>query len=422
MPRRAGPVALGIGFTLASALCLSWLGVTTQLAYASGATVGTVLSGRFLIAAAVLWPLVWFVRSRRPARRQVVGGLLLGIGYSAHALLYSSSLARLDPGIVDLLIFTYPAIVTLGAVMLRRERWSGRRALALAAASAGTMLVLVGGLGRIDPLGAALAIGAAVAYSAYILLSTGQLERTDPLVLTALVTTGAAATLTVGGLARRDVSLDVDLSVLAHVALVGLVAVAGMTTFVAGIGRLGPSRASIISAVQPALTPVVGFAVFADRLGRAQMLGGALVIAGIVILEARGLRRGSRSHLAWLPRSERRRMRRIGAVDVPAGLDILREGDPAREFFLIERGRATVTRDGRRVAGLGPGDFFGEIALLRGGRRTASVVAASDMRVRVVPRHEFGRTMRALPTLARVVESVIPQRLQALPTSAATAV
>ena len=115
----------------------------------------------------------------------MVVGLLLGVGYSAHALLYSSSLARLDPGVVDMLIFTYPALVTVGAVLLRLERWSGRRALALASASAGTMLVLVAGLGRIDSLGAGLAVVAAVAYAAYILTSAGQLRRTDSLVLTA---------------------------------------------------------------------------------------------------------------------------------------------------------------------------------------------------------------------------------------------
>ena len=125
-----------------------------------------------------------------------MAGLLLGVGYSAHAWLFSMSLARLDAGLVDLLLFTYPALVMLGAVALRRERWSSRRALALGAASAGTTLVLVGGLGSIDPLGAGLALGSAIAYAAYILTSAGQLDRTDPFLLTALVTTGAAVTLT----------------------------------------------------------------------------------------------------------------------------------------------------------------------------------------------------------------------------------
>ena len=297
---RLSPAAAGILLTLASAVSLSWLGIATQLAYDSGASVGTLLSGRFVIAAALLWVLVLRFRPRRLSRRQALAGLLLGAGYSAHAWLFSASLARLDAGMVDLLLFTYPALVMLGAVALGRDRWSRRRAVALGVATAGTSLVLAGGAGSIDPLGAALAFGSAIAYTGYILISAGQLERTDPFLLTALVTTGAAVTLTIGGAAQSDVTLQMGLATYALIGVVALVAVAGMTTFVAGVGRLGASRASIVSGVQPALTPLLGFAVFADRLGPEQVLGGALVVSAIVMLELR-FRRPRRDG-RWVPR------------------------------------------------------------------------------------------------------------------------
>jgi drug/metabolite transporter (DMT)-like permease len=416
--RLTSPALAGLAYTLASAIFLSGLGVTTQLAFDAGASVGTLLSGRFLVAAAILWPLVWLIRPARPVRRQVAAGLLLGVGYSAHAWLFSASLTRLDAGLVDLLLFTYPALVMVGAVTLRRERWSARGASALGAALAGTSLVLAGGLSTIDPLGVVLALGSSVAYAAYILISAGQLERTNPFLLTALVTTGAAITLTAAGIARSDVSFDVDGSAVASIGLVGLVAMAGMSTFVAGVGRLGASRASIVSAVQPALTPIVGFAVFADRIGAAQVLGGVLVIAGVVILEARG---GTPSLFSWLPRRERWRLARATAtIEVPAGTRLVRQGAPADAFYLIESGTAAVRRDTRHLADLGAGDFFGELALLRDGERTASVVAATDMRVRVVSRQEFGRSMRRLPTLARSVRDVALARL--VPSQAPVAV
>ena len=150
-----------------------------------------------------------------------------------------------------------------------------------------------------------------------------------------------------------------------------------MSTFVAGIQRLGPSRASIVSAVQPALTPVLGFLVFADRLGPEQLLGGALIVAAVAAVESGG---GS---LEWLPRRERRRLTRLSdTIEVAAGSRLVRQGAEPDAFFLIESGRARVERDERHVADLDAGDFFGELALLRRGRRTASVVAATDMRVR----------------------------------------
>ena len=89
----------------------------------------------------------------------------------------------------------------------------------------------------------------------------------------------------------------------------------------------------------------------------------------------------------------------------------MREGAHAERFFVIERGQATVIRDTPQLASLGPGDFFGEVGLLQGGVRTASVIAATDMRVRVLSRLEFGRAMMNLPALARVVRSVTQARL-----------
>ncbi len=283
--RPVGVAASGLFLTVASAVLLSTLGVLTQLAYEQGVTVGTLLTGRFLVAAAALWPIVWMLGLPRPTRRQVAAGLSLGVGFSAHAWLFAASLARLDAGLVDLLVFTYPALVTLGAVVLGRDRWSGRRAVALGAATAGSTLVLVGGLGSIDLLGAGLALGAAVAYASYILLSAEEVGRTHPILLTALVSAGAAITLGTAGVVQSDVTLDLRSDALGLIAAVGLVGVAGMLTFVGGMRRLGPSRASIVSAVQPAFTPVLGFAVFGDQLGPAQIIGGVLVVAGVVVLE-----------------------------------------------------------------------------------------------------------------------------------------
>ena len=69
--RQARRRPLGVGLTLVSTVAFAWIGVLTQLGYDAGATVGTMLSGRFLIAAALLWPLVLLTRAPRPDRRQI---------------------------------------------------------------------------------------------------------------------------------------------------------------------------------------------------------------------------------------------------------------------------------------------------------------------------------------------------------------
>jgi drug/metabolite transporter (DMT)-like permease len=97
-------------------------------------------------------------------------------------------------------VYTFPAIVAVAAIMLGRERAAGRRLTALAPAVGGPAVVVGGGAaaGRLDPLGAALGLGAAVVYSAYILVGESLAGRVSPRLLAALVCTGAAAPLTVG--------------------------------------------------------------------------------------------------------------------------------------------------------------------------------------------------------------------------------
>jgi CRP/FNR family cyclic AMP-dependent transcriptional regulator len=98
-------------------------------------------------------------------------------------------------------------------------------------------------------------------------------------------------------------------------------------------------------------------------------------------------------------------------VDVPAGQRLIAQGDRPLEFFVIEEGAAEVSRDDQPLAELGPGDFFGEIALLQGGTRTASVIAATEMRLRVVHRREFARLLDAVPALKQRVHAAIERRL-----------
>jgi CRP-like cAMP-binding protein len=98
-------------------------------------------------------------------------------------------------------------------------------------------------------------------------------------------------------------------------------------------------------------------------------------------------------------------------IVVPEGEDLVTEGRLAHEFFVIEDGTAEVRRNGAHVADLGPGDFFGEMGLLETQRRTASVVATSEMRLVVMFEREFRQMEREMPVVADRVRSAIRERL-----------
>jgi CRP/FNR family transcriptional regulator, cyclic AMP receptor protein len=98
-------------------------------------------------------------------------------------------------------------------------------------------------------------------------------------------------------------------------------------------------------------------------------------------------------------------------VSVREGHELATQGQFAHEFFLIEEGSAEVTKDGERIAELGPGEFFGEIGLLETDRRTASVVATTPMQLIVMFQREFKQMEKQMPAVADRLRSAIRARL-----------
>jgi drug/metabolite transporter (DMT)-like permease len=291
---RAMPLA-GIAFCLLSAAGFGAMGIFGKLAYEQGTTVGTLLSVRFALAALLFWALCAssgrLASVRALPRRDV--GLALGlgaVGYAAQAGAYFAALKRLDASLLSLLLYTFPVMVALAAAALGRERLTRRVVIALAAALGGGVLVLGGApSGALDGLGTALGLTAAVVYSAYILSSSGISARLDPLVLATLVATGGAFTLTVAGVLDGDLHLGAITSTgylwLAAIAVVSTVG--AITLFFAGLSRVGPTRASIVSTFEPVTAITLAALVFGESLSALQLSGGALVLGAVVVLAAR---------------------------------------------------------------------------------------------------------------------------------------
>jgi drug/metabolite transporter (DMT)-like permease len=278
----------GVLRCLGSAVAFGTMGIFGRLAYDDGVTIGTLLASRFLIAAVLFWAIVLVTgRLRRVSRRDAVIALALGaIGYSAQAGAYFAALQRIEPGLLSILLYTFPTMVTVAAVVLGRERFSRRRGLALVLASSGLVLVLAGAAGAIEPVGATLGLSAAAIYTTYILSSQGISARMDPLLLSALVCTGAALTLTAVGTADGDLhSVNAD-GMLWLAAIAVVCTVVAVTLFFAGLNRVGPTRASIVSTAEPLTAVLLALAIFGQTMTLVQLTGAALVMAGVMAVAA----------------------------------------------------------------------------------------------------------------------------------------
>jgi CRP/FNR family transcriptional regulator, cyclic AMP receptor protein len=111
--------------------------------------------------------------------------------------------------------------------------------------------------------------------------------------------------------------------------------------------------------------------------------------------------------------SELRKIRSsLDEVEVPAGKVLVEEGRIGMEFFIIVSGQAAVTREGKKVATLGPGGHFGELALLDRRPRSASVVSETEMDLLVLSQRQFNSLLTSVPTISRKMLAAMANRLR----------
>lgn len=112
----------------------------------------------------------------------------------------------------------------------------------------------------------------------------------------------------------------------------------------------------------------------------------------------------------------RRELARVGKaadeVTVKDGTEIVTQGSTGHEFYMMLAGKATVRRQGRKVAEVGPGDYFGEMALLDRGPRSATVVADGDATLVVIGQREFLGVLDEVPEVARKLLVSMAARLR----------
>ncbi|MDO3701873.1 DMT family transporter [Micromonospora sp. C28SCA-DRY-2] len=320
---------MGAALCLLSAACFGAMAIFGKLAYQAGVSPGTLLLVRFSLAAALLG-MVLLARqdlrreapgppgepADRPAaarRRLLATAVGLGaVGYATQASLFFSALQLMDASLLSLILYTYPVLVTVAAVLLGRDRLTPGRGgpaavrrrgrtprvprAALVAASCGTLLVLLGAGGvSFHPRGALLAFGAAITYTGYILVADTVVHRLPPVVLSALVMAGAAGTLGARALLTGGVDLDFRMPGWFWLACIAVVStVLAMLTFFAGLKRTGPSTAAILSTFEPVVTTGLAALTLGESLSAVQLVGGVLVLSSVAVLQVRPARNQDR--------------------------------------------------------------------------------------------------------------------------------
>jgi drug/metabolite transporter (DMT)-like permease len=277
----------GVLLCLVSSTCFGLSAIFAKEAYAAGVSVPATLAGRFGVAAVVLWAIVAWRRTPLPSYRLLAVCAVLGLVYALQAALYFAALATVDASLAVLLVYAYPALTMVLAVVLRRESPDRRRLAALGVSGAGLVLLLNAGdaMGTAGTLGVALALGAAVCYAGYLTAAEAQPASLDLFVLTAIVCTTSTVSLAMWGGFTGSLAVP-GVAGLGWIVVLGVVStVVPLVVLLLGIRAVGASTAAILSCFEPAVVVAVAAVLYGERLSPVQLVGGAAVIASVLILQ-----------------------------------------------------------------------------------------------------------------------------------------
>lgn len=279
---------LGVILVMISAAGFGLMGIFAKYAYAVNVNVVTVLSFRFLIAAVIMWSVLLIKRENpRVGGKQLLALAALGIlGYAVMASFYFNSVKLIPASITAIILYTYPVIVTLLSAWIYKEAITRYKAISLLISFIGLVLVVGVVFKGLNLKGILYGVGNSLVYSLYIVSSNRLVGRINPLIVSTYVVTTAGLAISLFGWITG--SLDFTISTQGWLAILGIATVSSavaILTFFQGMKLVGPSRASIISTLEPVVTTLAAFLLFAEKLTFIQLIGGGLVVAAVFLVQ-----------------------------------------------------------------------------------------------------------------------------------------
>ena len=278
---------------LGSATAFGTLAIFAKLGYASGLGTEQTLAFRFLLAAIGMVALA-LALGQNPLRLQRKPLLMLfGLGaivYTGQSLTYFVALRSLPASLVVLIAYIYPSLVVVAAWLFLHRAVSASHGVALAMSFAGVAL-LVGGAqfhlswALVWPL--VLAVASPMIYTGYILIGERVMVSVPAVAASAVIMSRAALAFCL--LAALTHELAVPRNSGGWAVAVGIALIPTMiaiSLFLAGLPRIGATRAALLSTWEPVVTVFLAVIVLRDRLSLVQLLGGVLVIVAVIVVQA----------------------------------------------------------------------------------------------------------------------------------------
>jgi drug/metabolite transporter (DMT)-like permease len=280
---------IGILLIAISAASFGTLAIFGRYAYNDGMDTFTVLFLRFGISAAFMTIILLLRKESFPRGRilaQLVG--MGALGYVGQSFMYLTAINYASAGLVALLLYLYPFFVTVLSTFFLHEKVTRIKIIALALALLGTALTVGPVSGML--IGALMAIAAALIYSIYIIVGTNVMRHVSPVQSSTVIFASAGAVF--GILASLD-GMHFPMSNAGWLSMTGIIFISTIipvVTFLAGLEKIGPINAAMLSTLEPVVTVLLAMWLFGDKLQPIVMFGGGLILAAVILLTRSELR------------------------------------------------------------------------------------------------------------------------------------
>ena len=272
-----------------SAASFGTLAIFGRYAYADGMDTFTLLALRFCCAALIMALLLIWRRKSWPRGGTLARLIGMGaIGYVGQSFCYLTATQYASAGLVALLLYLYPVFVAILSVIFLHERLSRVKVAALLLALLGTTLT-ANPQGGSWP-GIALAISAAAIYSVYIIVGAGVLKRVTAFQSSTVIFASAGSVYAALSIVNGPHFPQSSGGWLTVAAIVLIATIIPVVTFLAGMQRIGPTDASMLSTVEPIVTVFLAVLLFGEVLPPGTLLGGALILMAVLVLTRSELR------------------------------------------------------------------------------------------------------------------------------------
>ena len=274
---------IGILLIAISAASFGTLAIFGRFAYEDGMDIFTILFLRFGVSAAFMTIILLLRKEQFPRGRilaQLVG--MGALGYVGQSFSYLTAINYASAGLVALLLYLYPIFVAVLSTVFLNEKLTRIKVTALMLALFGTALTVGPAGGQMA--GILLAISAALIYSVYIIVGTNVMKHVSAVQSSTMIFASAGI---VYGLLTLSNGAHFPASDSGWLAMLGIILISTIipvVTFLAGLERIGPTNAAMLSTLEPVVTVLLAAWLFGERLMPIVMVGGGLILVAVILL------------------------------------------------------------------------------------------------------------------------------------------